>query len=137
MNRTIATSVILPACCGLALIGGASARLDAAPVAGTVTLGVTTAAAKLVATGWRATQLMDADVYNDRNQKIGEVGDFVVAPDGSVSVAILDVGGFLGLGTHQVAIPVDQFSQVEPKIVLPGATENALKQLPEFRYNGD
>jgi hypothetical protein len=38
------------------------------------------------------------------------------------------------MGTHRVAVPVQNFSQVTPKIILPGATKDALKQLPEFRY---
>jgi len=36
---------------------------------------------------------------------------------------------------RHVAIPVQQFSQVTPKIVLPGASKDALKQLPEFTYS--
>jgi hypothetical protein len=58
----------------------------------------------------------------------------IIAPDGKLSVAVVDVGGFLGLGAHRVAIPVEQFTQIEPKIVLPGATKQALKGLPEFKY---
>jgi hypothetical protein len=56
----------------------------------------------------------------------------VIAPDGSLSVAVIDVGGFLGIGKHRVAIPVKQFTQIHPKAVLPGATKEALKSLPEF-----
>jgi hypothetical protein len=39
------------------------------------------------------------------------------------------------MGTHRVAIPVQQFNQVTPKIVLPGATKDSLKEVPEFRYS--
>lgn len=137
MNRKIAKQVIPYAFCGLALIGGAAVQQDNVPVAGKVTLGVAVAETDVVATGWRASESIDTDVNNDRDQEIGEIGDFVVAPDGSVSVAILDVGGFLGLGTRQVAIPVEQFSQVDPEIVLPGATQVALERLPEFTYSED
>jgi len=105
-----------------------------APVAGTVKLGVTVAETELVAAGYRAKKLIGATVYNDQNEKVGKIDDMIIAPDGKLSVAVVDVGGFLGLGAHRVAIPVEQFTQIEPKIVLPGASKQALKGLPEFKY---
>jgi len=105
-----------------------------APVAGTVKLGVTVAETELVAAGYRAKKLIGATVYNDQNEKVGKIDDMIIAPDGKLSVAVVDVGGVLGLGAHRVAIPVEQFTQIEPKIVLPGATKQALKGLPEFKY---
>ena len=107
---------------------------DKAPVAGVVPLGVAVVETEAVATGWRASKLMHADVYNDSNQKIGKIDDFIVSPDGKLSVAVVDVGGFLGLAAHRVAIPVEQFGKVAPKVVLKGATKEALKALPEFKY---
>lgn len=103
-----------------------------APVAGVVPLGVTKIEADLVTPGYRASKLMKQDVYNDQNQKIGKIEDFVIAPDGTLSVAVIDVGGFAGIGKHRVAIPIKQFTQIHPKIVLPSATKDALKALPEF-----
>ena len=104
----------------------------AAPVAGVVPLGVTQVETELITPGYRASRLLHQEVYNDRNQKIGKIGDLVIAPDGTLSVAVIDVGGFLGLAKHRVAIPVKQFTQMTPKIVLPGADKEALKGLPEF-----
>jgi sporulation protein YlmC with PRC-barrel domain len=103
-----------------------------APVAGLVPLGVTKIEADLVTPGYRASKLIKQDVYNDQNQKIGKIEDLVIAPDGTLSVAVIDVGGFAGIGKHRVAIPVKQFTQMHPKIVLPSATKEALKGLPEF-----
>ena len=105
-----------------------------APVAGVVKLGVTVTETEVVAAGYRAKKLIGATVYNDQNEKVGKIDDMIIAPDGKLSVAVVDVGGFLGLGAHRVAIPVEQFTQMEPKIVLPGATKQALKGLPEFKY---
>jgi sporulation protein YlmC with PRC-barrel domain len=102
------------------------------PEAGKVVLGV--AEASVVALGYRASKLIGASVYNDRSEKIGKIGDLIVAPDGTLSFAIVDVGGFLGVGRRHVAIPVGQFSDVRPRIVLPGASKDALKALPPFQY---
>jgi sporulation protein YlmC with PRC-barrel domain len=116
-----------------AAAGTASAQQnDNAPVAGHSTLGTTRM--EVIAEGWRASKLIGASVYNESNQRVGKIGDLIIAPDGSISVAVLDVGGFLGVAGRHVAIPVEQFSQISPRIVLPGATKDALKQLPEFKY---
>jgi sporulation protein YlmC with PRC-barrel domain len=135
MELKLAKTFILSVFCSLALMGGATAQSqEEAPVAGRAMLGITVAESELVAKGWRASKLIRADVYNDANQKIGKIDDYVVTPDGRLSVAIVDVGGFLGLGKHRVAIPVEKFGQVAPKITLSGATKESLKALPEFRY---
>jgi len=106
-----------------------------APAAGVVPLGLTVEETAVVLKGWRASKLLHADVYNDENKKIGKIEDMIVSPDGKVSVAVIDVGGFLGMGKHRVAIPVDQFSDINAKkLVLPKATKDALKAMPEFRY---
>jgi len=136
MSLNITGNAVLFAFCSLALIGSAMPEQKNAPVAGTITLGVDIGKIEIIAKdGWRASKLLRASVYNDSDQKIGKIGDLIVAPDGTLSVAIIDVGGFLGMGKHHVAIPVQQFTQVTPKIVLPGATKDILKQMPEFKYN--
>ena len=107
------------------------------PVAGSVVLGVTVEESKAVALGYRASKILGAAVYNDKNEKIGKIGDLIVKPDDKLSFAIVDVGGFLGLKNHRVAIPVGQFKSMGPKIVLPGATKDSLKQVPEFHFASD
>ena len=51
-----------------------------------------------------------------------------------LSYAIVSVGGFLGIGKRLVAIPVEQLRDEKGKLILPGATKEALKALPEFQY---
>jgi sporulation protein YlmC with PRC-barrel domain len=146
MKPVTAGKLIAASALSLALTGGLDAQqtntaakpdnptAGSAPVVGKVTLGVAVAEDTVLTTGWRASKLLHATVYNDQNEKIGKIDDFVVTPDGALSVAIVDVGGFLGMGAHRVAIPVKQFGQVSPRIVLKGATKEALKGLPEFKY---
>jgi hypothetical protein len=68
------------------------------------------------------------------NEKVGQVYDIIIAPDRAVSYAIIAAGGFLGIDKHDVAIPANQFKMQDGKIVLPGATKNAIKAMPEFKY---
>jgi PRC-barrel domain len=62
------------------------------------------------------------------------VEDLIITPQKAVSYLIIDVGGFLGMGGHRVAIPAGQLQQERDKMVLPGATKEALKALPKFEY---
>jgi len=48
--------------------------------------------------------------------------------------SFIGAGGFAGVGRHDVAIPVNQLKHEEGKIVLPGATKEAIKALPKFEY---
>jgi sporulation protein YlmC with PRC-barrel domain len=106
-----------------------------AQVAGSTTIGVTQEEMKQVAVGWSAKRkILGKAVYNDKNEKIGVVDDIIISPDRTVSFAIVGVGGFLGLGKHDVAIPMKNIKEEKDKLILPGATKEALKALPEFQY---
>jgi len=107
-----------------------------AQVAGSTSLGVTAEELRGVMLGWSAKkQVLGKTVYNESNQKVGAIDDLIIAPDRAVSFAIIGAGGFAGLGRHDVAIPVTQLKQAaDGKIVLPGATKEAIKAMPKFEY---
>jgi hypothetical protein len=88
-----------------------------------------------VAKGYRASKLLHASVRNDKNEKIGSIDDIIIGHD-RLLFAVLQVGGFLGLGAHLVAVPYQSLVLNEEgnKIVLPGASKDELKKLPEFGY---
>jgi hypothetical protein len=73
---------------------------------------------------------------NDANETVGKVDDIVIT-DGKAPFLILSVGGFLGMGTRLVAVPHETLKVVDKKLLLPGATKDALKSLPEFEYAKD
>jgi len=127
MNRS---SIFLIA--GIALITPA---LVEAQVAGSTVLGVAVAELRNVATGWSAKrQVFNQPVFNDKDENIGNVDDIVIAPDKAVSYIIINAGGFIGVTKHDVAVPVSQLKQVDGKLVLAGATKDALKASPPFEY---
>lgn len=88
-----------------------------------------------VALGHRASKLVGATVVNSADESIGKIDDLVVNPQDKVTYAIVSVGGFLGVGNKLVAVPFSSLSAVkEDRLMLSGATKEALKGLPEFKY---
>jgi sporulation protein YlmC with PRC-barrel domain len=106
-----------------------------AQVAGSTTIGIPATEITTLTKGWSAKQqILGKLVYNEQDEKVGQVDDIIVAPDKSISYAILGVGGFLGMGEHYVAIPFNQLKAGDDRFVLRGATKDVVKALPPFEY---
>jgi sporulation protein YlmC with PRC-barrel domain len=91
----------------------------------------------VVSQGYRMSKLIGSNVINDKNEKIGTVDDVIADKDKKqLNFAVLQVGGFLGLGGRLVAVPYDSLviDNSGQKITLPGASKDELKKLSEFNY---
>ncbi len=90
------------------------------------------------AEGHLASELIGESVYNgtgDDAESIGEVNDVVISPEGEVQSVVIGVGGFLGLGSKDVAIEYDLVSWAEMdgnRYIVVETTADALKALPDF-----
>jgi sporulation protein YlmC with PRC-barrel domain len=91
----------------------------------------------IVGQGYRISKLTGSSVTNEKNEKIGTIDDFVVARNRSL-FAVLQVGGFLGMGGHLVAVPYESLviDDEGRAVQLPGASKDELKKLPEIKYRG-
>ena len=104
-------------------------------VVGSTQLGVAYAELLDVTSGWSTKrQVLGKKVFNDRGETVGKIDDIIVAPDKAVSYAIVGAGGFLGVGRHDVAIPVNQLKEDNGRFILAGGSKDAIKALPEFEY---
>jgi sporulation protein YlmC with PRC-barrel domain len=77
-------------------------------------------------------------VYDPSNNKIGEIMDVLLSPDGKVNALIIGVGGFLGMGEKDVAVPFDAVKHAtrDGKVYLTlDTTKDALKAAPSLRYD--
>src|ERR1700676_5468117 len=77
-------------------------------------------------------------VYDPSDNKIGEIMDVLVSPDGRATALIVGVGGFLGAGEKDVAVPFSAVKHTlkDKKIYLTmDTTKDALKAAPGFKYD--
>ena len=88
-----------------------------------------------LATGYRTSKVVGSTVVNGANETVGTIDDLIVPANEKVPFAVLSVGGFLGMGTKYVVVPYNLFEVHDKQMVLPGATKESLKRLPEFKYN--
>jgi len=90
---------------------------------------------------WRGSKLIGASVYGPDNNSIGEISDVLIAIDGKIRAAVVGVGGFLGVGEKDVALPFDALnitrqagSSSIAKITV-SFSKDELKNAPAFAYN--
>jgi sporulation protein YlmC with PRC-barrel domain len=76
---------------------------------------------------WRASKLVGVNVYNDANEKIGDINDVILDKSGKVENVVLGVGGFLGMGEHYVAVAYDKlkWSNEPPRSTTASTTTSA------------
>lgn len=120
----------------------ASAAVFAAALSGPVfsqgtqqTLSLMKVDPQSVATGYRTSKVVGSTVVNEANETVGTIDDLIVTANEKVPFAVLSVGGFLGMGSKYVVVPFSSLQVQDKKMVLPGATKESLKGLPEFKYS--
>ena len=120
---------------GLALLGIAVPVMPAMADNVTQTIEMVRVDVQKLSTGYRTSKIIGSSVLSDAAETIGKIDELIVSPDDNKSAyVILSVGGWLGMGPHLVALPYDNLRITADKIVLPGATKEGLKTLPEFKY---
>src|SRR3954465_12903747 len=70
---------------------------------------------------WRASKLVGLNVYNDNNESLGSINDLLTDKSGNIKAVVIGVGGFLGVGEHLVAVPMDKIKFVNEPVAYAGA----------------
>ncbi|MBD0273898.1 MAG: PRC-barrel domain-containing protein [Acetobacteraceae bacterium] len=87
----------------------------------------------------RASRIIGAAVYNESNESIGEVDDIVLPGNGVAPVAVVSVGGFLGIGAKLVAVPYERLRAIGERnrwTLTGSASRDDLNRMPTFSYEG-
>jgi sporulation protein YlmC with PRC-barrel domain len=65
---------------------------------------------------WRASKLIGLDVYNEANEKLGDINELILDKNGKVNAVVIGVGGFLGMGEHDIAVSMDKLKFMEEPV---------------------
>lgn len=84
--------------------------------------------------GVRVSKIVGATVYGSDTKDLGTINDLVMTKDDQVTLAVVSVGGFLGVGSKLVAFPYKQLKQDGDRLTLPGVTADTLNAMPSFEY---
>jgi sporulation protein YlmC with PRC-barrel domain len=111
-------SFLAVALLGTALIGGAAFAQSTQPADRAAPAATAQPAdAKLALKGnWRASKLMGLNVYNEANEKLGDINELLVDKSGKINAVVIGVGGFLGVGEHDIAVSIDKLKFVEEPV---------------------
>jgi sporulation protein YlmC with PRC-barrel domain len=84
------------------------------------------------------TNFYKQNVYDPSDAKIGEISDVLMSKEGKVEAFIVSVGGFLGIGNKDVAVPFSAVHATEKNgtwYLTMNATKDALKQARGYTYD--
>jgi hypothetical protein len=90
----------------------------------------------------RASKLIGTTVQNDANESIGKINEIILGKDGKAAAVVVGVGGFLGMGEHEVAMKFDSLRLSQDSngklLVVFNATKDSLKAAPAWTWtSGD
>lgn len=88
---------------------------DKSPPAASATTTTTSASGE-----WRASKMAGVKIYNEANENIGSINDLLMDKSGAVKIAVIGVGGFLGMGEHLVAVPYEKLKFVNEAVAYTG-----------------
>jgi sporulation protein YlmC with PRC-barrel domain len=86
---------------------------------------------------WRASKLVGVDVYNEGNEKIGDINEIILDKSGKVANVIIGVGGFLGMGEHYVAVAYDKLKWVNEPVRSASAASDRPAAAPATRVDSN
>jgi sporulation protein YlmC with PRC-barrel domain len=109
-------NVMISKCLAIAFLATASVTGAALAQTATNQVDSTTSGTTHKEGEWRASKLAGVDVYNEANEKIGDINEVILDRSGKVANVILGVGGVLGLGEHYVAVAFDKLKWVDQPV---------------------
>lgn len=84
--------------------------------------------------GLTADEIIGREVLNKNGEEVGEVESLVIQPEKGDVHAVISVGGFLGMGDRDVAIPLKELEFGESSVILMSQqTKEQLEAMPEYR----
>ncbi len=86
---------------------------------------------------FRASKLIGSTVYNNTNENIGEINEILLDSTGKVAQVVIGVGGFLGIGERNVAVPFTDLKLTQDGSttkVMSSYNKDSLKNMPAWTW---
>jgi len=119
------SKIIAAALFSTALIGGVAFAQEKSTTTTTTTTAAPVVQKMNLAGKWRSSKLIGVNVYNEANEKLGDINELIVDKDGKIDAVVIGVGGFLGMGEHDIAVTMDKLRFVEEPLKTSGTTTTA------------
>ena len=78
-------------------------------------------------------ELVGKTVFGADEEAVGKIDDVVMSKSGTIESVLIDIGGFLGIGARQVAIPVEKLEIQGDAVVATGLTKRQAEEMPEYK----
>lgn len=87
-------------------------------------------------TQWLASKLIGLRVESANKENVGSISDLVLNQDGSIAAVVIGVGGFLGIGSKDVAVPLSALNltrSADGNRATIQLTKAELEKAPDFK----
>jgi sporulation protein YlmC with PRC-barrel domain len=123
----MSTKLLIGGLLASALIVPAVAQSNPPPANPPANRAETTTTAPATTSGhmWRASKLKGLNVYNDKNEKVGDINEILLDKSGKVEGVVIGVGGFLGMGEHDVKVEMSKLKFVDEPVRTSTTTTNS------------
>ena len=108
LGGLLASVMIVPA------LAQSNPPASANPPAATATAPASASVAQSAA--WRSSKLIGLNVYNDQNEKLGDISEILLDKSGKVEGIVIGVGGFLGMGQHDIKVDMAKLKFVDEPV---------------------
>ena len=110
------TKCLLAGIAASTLLAAAALAQSSPPPAPAKPAATATTTGSAQGTKWRASRLIGLNVYNNNNEKIGDINEILVTQEGKISGVVIGAGGFLGMGEHDVMLTLDKVKFVNEPV---------------------
>jgi sporulation protein YlmC with PRC-barrel domain len=108
-----------------------SSKIAAQPIGATLSISLLEVDLLANNIGFPASAILGRTVVNDAEVTVGKIEDLIIDPNENVLLAVLSVGGFLGMGAKHIAVSFAGLEIGDTQAVYPNATREALEGLPD------
>jgi sporulation protein YlmC with PRC-barrel domain len=65
---------------------------------------------------WRSSKLIGLSIYNDQNEKLGDISEILLDKSGKADFVVIGVGGFLGIGQQDIMVEMSKLKFVDEPV---------------------